>query len=273
MNANSIFKDFHRYLRSSFPEAGINAHPEWDFEIKAFEEEYFSHVLAILQKSESFFEEERVVFGFDVSTVGSEHKADVWKHFQYCLFASFLSGDIQPKLSKLLGVVKGIWGGQGHSTDAIDEVLNDEEKKSKISELLEFLTTTRIATLAKQILEGLDLSELGISLESPEQLLDILKDPSNPIIETFTSKIKSLLEEKMKSGDFKQDALVHEIETIKIKVQDTFGDIANQFLGISTRADSTPSEVILSNHPDARRARMIARLQRKQKDKGGKTSY
>ena len=119
----------------------------------------------------------------------------------------------------------------------------------------------------------MNLSELGISLESPEQLLDILKDPSNPIIETFTTKIKTLLEEKLKSGDFKQDVLIHEIETIKIKVQDTFGDIANQFLGISTRGNATPSEVILSNHPDARRARMIARLQRKQKDKGGKTSY
>lgn len=275
MNPVSTFKDFHRFLRTTFPDAGFPAHPEWDTEIAAFGETYLPHVMSIIQKTDSFFDESRFVFGVDVEPLWSDPESprdEIWKFFQSCLISSFLSGDIKSKLGKVLESVKGLWAGNGQSTDAIDKILNDDESQSKISEILEFLMTTRIATLAKSVLESVDISELGISLESPEQLMEIIRDPSHPAIKAVMTKVQAILEEKMRKGEFTREILIHEVELIKTKLTDAFGSVVGEMMGFGTRGDNTPAEVILSNHPDARRARMLARLQRKQKERGRKTS-
>jgi hypothetical protein len=267
MNPVSAFKDFHRYLRTSFPEAGIPAHPEWDAEIALYGETYLSEVMNILKKSESFFESERLVFGFDIRRV--EDKDELWKHIQACLIASFLSGDIKEKLGTLLEKVKSLWGESGHSTDGIDQILNDETTKDKLSGLLEFLMSTRIATLVKSVFESFDTSEF--SFESPEDVTELFRNPEHPTIQKISTRIKGILEQKLQSGEFSKEVIIHEMELIKNKLRDSFGDMVNGMFGIDTREDSTSAEVLLSHHPDARRARMLARLQRKQKDKGRKT--
>lgn len=275
MNPVSVFKEFHRHLRSTFPDAGFSPHPAWEEEITAFEEAYFPHILPILQRTEEFFNESRMVFGVDVTPLWSADDTDrdeIWKHFQMCLFASFLSGDIKGKLGKVLDTVKGLWAGQGHSTDEIDKILNDEETQGKISEILEFLMNTRLAGLAKQLLEQIDISSLGINLESPEQVMEILRDQNHPVMKSIMTRIQTIMEEKMRSGEFSREMLIHEIELIKNRLRDAFGDVVNEYLGLGTRENTTPAAVLLSTHPDARRARMLARLQRKYKEREGKTS-
>lgn len=267
MNPVSVFKDFHRYLRTTFPEAGIPAHPEWDTEIESFGTAYLSDVLSILKKEDTFFDKERLVFGFDLRNV--EDKSELWKHLQMCLLASFLSGDIKEKLDTILEKVKGLWSGSGHSTDAIDQILNDESTKDKVSTLLEFLMSTRIATLVKSVFESIDTTEF--SFETPEEITELFRNPEHPTIQKISARIKMILEQKLQSGEFSKEIIVHEIELIKNKLRDAFGDVVNGMFGMETREDSTPADVLLSNHPDARRARMLARLQRKQKDKGRKT--
>lgn len=267
MNPVSVFKEFHRYLRSTFPQAGIPAHPDWDAEITLYGETYLPEVMTILKKEESFFDAERIVFGFDIRAI--EDHSELWKHVQACLLASFFSGDIKEKLGTILEKVKSLWGASGQSTDAIDQILNDESAKDKISDILEFLMSTRIATLVKSVFESFDTSEF--SLDSPEEFSEMFRNPEHPTVQKISSRIKGILEQKLQSGEFSKETIVHEIELIKNKLRDAFGDMVNGMFGMDTREDSTPADVLLSNHPDARRARMLARLQRKQKDKGRKT--
>jgi len=54
---------------------------------------------------------------------------------------------------------------------------------------------------------------------------------------------------------------MRDFENIKVKIQEAFGDMFNDMLG-GRKAD-VPSNVIISNTPEARRARMLARLRRK----------
>jgi hypothetical protein len=54
---------------------------------------------------------------------------------------------------------------------------------------------------------------------------------------------------------------MRDIENIKVKIQEAFGDMFNDMLG-GRKAD-VPASAILGNTPEARRARMMARLRRK----------
>jgi len=74
------------------------------------------------------------------------------------------------------------------------------------------------------------------------------------------------MQEKLRKGDISQSVLVGEIETMKVMVQEAFGDIFNDMIGGGRKAEVAP-KVLLSNSPDARRARMVARLQRKMSER------
>jgi hypothetical protein len=78
-------------------------------------------------------------------------------------------------------------------------------------------------------------------------------------------KIKTTLEDKVRRGEFTKEMLANDIEKIKLKIQTAFGDMFNEALG-GRKADVAP-QVILGNTPEARRARMIARMQRKLAEK------
>ena len=78
-------------------------------------------------------------------------------------------------------------------------------------------------------------------------------------------KIQGLIQEKLKRGEFTQQQLQSEIEGIKAKVVSMFGNVFNEALG-GTRSELPPA-VLLGNSPEARRQRMLARLQKKQRDR------
>jgi hypothetical protein len=95
--------------------------------------------------------------------------------------------------------------------------------------------------------------------------MDILRNPEHPVMKKVITKIKNVIQQKMQRGEISQQMITSEVEGIKAKLQSLFGNVFNDMLG-GRRAD-VPSTVLMSNSPEARRQRMLARLQKKQRDK------
>ena len=82
-----------------------------------------------------------------------------------------------------------------------------------------------------------------------------------------------MIEQKMRSGSLRKEDFVAEIEMLKEKFKDTIGKIFKTELfgdspaGGAGGAGTHTAQEIMSNHPEARRQRMLARLQRKVADK------
>jgi hypothetical protein len=260
MDAKKPFKAFRDELCSAFPDTEFA--PYKDTDPADFEELITPIILKIMQKDKTVFDEEFTVFSVNVSPLFPQNPDMFWKNIQKCGIASFLGGDIKSKLNNIADSLKNVWGGSGHSTDEIEKLLGTEESRSKVSEILEFVMTTRLAKVVMSIAESIDITELGIDFENPEELLKTFQaEEISPVMEKLMKKIKTILEDKVRKGEFTKEMIASDIETIKIKVQAAFGDMFMDMLG-GRKAD-VESKVILSNSPEARRARMLARMQRK----------
>jgi hypothetical protein len=117
------------------------------------------------------------------------------------------------------------------------------------------------------------MSDIQFDLDDPAKLLEMLRNPQeHEGLREVMDRAKSILEDKIKTGKVNQQELAKEVEMIRAKFQSSFGKYLNEaLLGEETgpRTGNTAQQ-ILSNHPDARRARMMARLQRKQQEKARK---
>ena len=79
------------------------------------------------------------------------------------------------------------------------------------------------------------------------------------------------LEERIRTGRINQKELIRELETLRAKFQSTFGKYLNEMVvGQQGNTTGNTSETIMGNSPEARRARMAARLQKKLREKGRK---
>jgi len=260
MDAKKSFKAFRDELKSAFPSVEFAAYKDTD--PAEFEQRITPLVLKVMQRDKTLFDEEFTLFDVNVSPLFPTNPELFWKNIQKCGIASYLSGDIKEKLNKLSDSVKEIWGGAGHSTDEIEKLLGSEESRSKISEILEFVMTTRIAKVVMSLVESIDITQLGIDFENPEEVMKTFQEAeNNPIVENIMKKIKTTLEEKVRRGEFTKEMLAADIEAIKIRVQAAFGDMFTDMLG-GRKAD-LPPQVILGNSAESRHARMVARLQRK----------
>jgi hypothetical protein len=259
MDAKKYFKAFLSDLRSSFSDTEFTSFKDSD--VSDFEDHITPKLLKVLQKDGTLFAEPFTVFGVDISPLFPTQADMFWKHMQSCTFAALLSGNIKDKFGKVADSFKDLWGGTGHSVDEIEKLLGTEESRGKVSEILEFVMSTRLAKIVMGLVETIDISELGIDFENPEELLKTFQDGNNPIIEKISRKIKTTLEDKVRRGEFTKETIMRDIEAIKVKVQAAFGDMFNDMLG-GRKAD-VPAQVLLDNSPEARRARMVARLRRK----------
>jgi hypothetical protein len=80
------------------------------------------------------------------------------------------------------------------------------------------------------------------------------------------------LKERIQTGKINQQELIREIEVLRAKMTSTFGKYMNEMV-VGQReqpATGNTSREILSNSPEARRARMLARLHRKLGEKSRK---
>jgi hypothetical protein len=258
-----------RTLVSLFREAhpGLRAREEL---FGHLEQTFLPHLLRVIQKDNTLLSEVDLFPGLKVEWAGTE---DQWKALHMALLFSVLHGDPKEKFGTILEAVKKLIPGGTAQTDEIESILNDEETKSSIKEMFELLMSTRLASLVGDLVQHITFEDLDLNFENPETILEMLRNPQeHEGLKELMDRAKMLLEDRIKSGKLNQQELVREIEMLRAKFQSSFGKYLNEaVLGgdDGPRTGNTAAQ-ILSNHPDARRARMLARLQRKQQEKGRK---
>ena len=267
MDTTKIFQSFVDDVRKACPDTS----PVLDLEndLKTIET-FYPDALKILQRDDAFFTEKvRVLFGVDLSAILAREgvpKEDLWKGFQLCVLGAFLHGDIKEKVGSIIEIFKGYWAGNaGAQSDEINKILNDKASEDHFKEILDFIMNTRIAKMFTDIVEKIDIKDLNINIENPAELIEMMKNPEHPTIKKIITKIQNILKAKMQRGEFTQQQLVSEVEAIKAKVTSIFGNIFNDAMGLNR--GETPAAVLVGNSPEARRQRMLARLQKKQRDK------
>jgi uncharacterized membrane protein len=226
-------------------------------------ESLYPDIMLIVQKNEDLFTKTYTLFQLPLSEMNHDI---VWKHLPVCLFVSFTSGNVREKLNSLLSIAKNVLSAnQTEHTDEISRILNDEKAQSSIQEFLEYCTNTRIARVFNEILTNLDVSEFESLLENPHEFMDIARNPEHPMVQKFVHKFQTLLKQRVERGEISQGRIQEDIEGIKAKLTSIFGSVLNDAIG--GRRSEVSSTVLVSNSPEARRQRMIARLQRKHREK------
>jgi hypothetical protein len=267
MNFIKPFKKFIKELNLKFPDQFPSTRVDTD-EIDTFHAVFVEHSLEIMKKDPGLWNVPRVVFGYDLSELWKNEASHpvIWGNMQGCLIASMFHGKIDSKLKENLPLLSTMLKSVIGQRSELDDILNDDTKQSSITEFLEFLKETKMAALVLSIFERLDFSHLDIDVSSFDDIQGKIGELQNhPGIQKIQSDLKALMEEKSRTGEFTKEIIMRDLESIKLKVQELFGNAFNDILG--TRKADVPSEMITGNTPEARRARMIARMKRKLKEK------
>lgn len=271
MDAEKFGKDYIRALKSALPDREFpRFDPAW---LVYWEETLMSHGWILLQKDESFFNEPReCIPGVNFSEFWKDLKEDdkttIWRFLQMSLVVSFMDGDPMAKVEKLIGNIKSWWSSSGRESSEIDELLDDEKTPGHLKALLDAVLETRFVTILQEVVSELDLKSLGIDPEHPETLFDSIRNPESPLVKSLMDAVHKGLEERIKSGKVRQEDLQRDIERIRAMLQSTFGKFLNeQMFGEQKDGPRVDPRTFLGNSTEARRQRMLARLQKKQRDK------
>ena len=229
---------------------------------------FYPDIVQIIQKEAAFFKEDRIVFGRNLSDLDESKHEAIWRNLIPCLLTAFFHGDIKKKVGKISGIVKNIWNASGQNNDDITNVLNDEASEGRFQEIIDYVLNCRLAKIFIDLLESFDMTEFELDIKDPAELIEMLKNPEHEDLKKISQKVQNTLKEKIRRGDFTQQTIINEVEAIKAKVIGLFGNIFNDALG--GRTGNTPSGVLTGNSPEARRQRMIARMQRKIREKNSK---
>lgn len=245
-------------------------HPELRAREELFqhiEDTLLPHLLRVVQRDNTLMTEIELFPNLKVEWEGTDEQ---WKKLHMALIYSVLHGNPKEKFGKIMESVKGLIPGGTQQADDIQKILEDEETQSSMSEMLELIMNTRLVSLVGEIVQSLEFADLNLNLEDPEQVLHMLQNPQeNEALKEIMDRAKMILEEKIKSGKIDQDGLRRDIENIRAKFQSSFGKYLNQAVLGEDAGNTTgnTAQTIMSNHPDARRARMLARLQKKHQQK------
>jgi hypothetical protein len=240
---------------------------DYPAEVERFKTLVQPHFMAAIKKDDDLFKEPREFLrGIDFSELykdASEKKKEaIWNYTRMFLMSSYLGSDI-------METVKGLWSkftGKD-STDEVDEILKDESTQSGLHDLLETLKETRIFKLGMEVMENLNVEALGleaIDFTDIPALMEMVKNPEHPVTKKAISSVQKIIEQKMRSGSLKKEDFVREIEMLKEKFKHSIGKLfKTEFFGEQGDRPTASAADLTSNHPEARRARMLARLQRK----------
>jgi hypothetical protein len=231
-------------------------------------ESFYPSIVQIIQKDVTFFKEDRVVFGRNLSDVDESTHDAIWRNLVPCLLTSFFHGDIKKKVSKISGIVKNIWNASGQANDDITNVLNDEASEGRFQDIIDYVLNCRLAKIFTNLVESFDISEFELNINDPAELIEMLKNPEHEQLQKISQKVQNIMKDKIKRGEFTQQTIINEVEAIKAKVIGLFGNVFNEALG--GRRGETPIGVLTGNSPEARRQRMLARMQRKLREKNSK---
>ena len=247
-----------------------------DAEVAYLKEHLQPHCMDLLKKNPDLFKVPRFFLrGVDFSAVihGAEtedQEEKVWTHARTLLMASYMGADVMNTIKTIWSTVTG-----KASTDEIDEILKEETTQSGVEEMLDTLKETRIFKLGMEVAENINVERLGldkIDFTDIAGLMEMIKNPEHPVTKRAISAVQGMIEQKMRSGSLRKEDFVAEIEMLKEKFKDTIGKIfKTELFGDSPAggagAGTHTAQEIMSNHPEARRQRMLARLQRKVADK------
>ena len=265
MDPTETLTTFLGELRTSYPET-VFQDVNVDINIAELEALY-PHTLRILQRDPEFFSSnELTLFGVQLDELDSSES--IWKHLHVCMMSSLFHGDMKEKMGKLLDTAKTLWSSSGQTNAEVDRILNDEHVEDHFQEVFDYITNLKSAKIFLEILEEVDVGSLGLSLDNPMQLVEIFRNPEHPALQRAIQTVQRLLKHKLERGQLSQQQLTSDVEGIKAKIQSLFGNILGEALGVGGRGrgDIAPA-IMTSSSPEARRQRMLARLQRKQREK------
>lgn len=262
MDVSEIFGHF---CKDVFPDETIELNPD----VNAAEfESFYPVIVQVIQKDAAFFSEDRIVFGRNLSTLDESKRENIWKNLLPCMLTSFFHGDIKKKVDKISGIIKNIWNASGQQNDAVTSILNDEKSQGRFQEIINFVLNSRLAKIFTNIIESIDISGFELNITDPAEIIELIKNPENPIVKKLTDKIQKTIKQKIHNGEFSHKTIISEVEAIKAKLISLFGNIFNDALG--GRKGDIPATALMSNSPEARRQRMLARMQRKLQEKNSK---
>jgi len=227
--------------------------------------------MQVIQKDEAIFGVPRFfLLGVDFSTLikgaDEKQKEALWTFVRMFLVCSYLGADIMDTIKALWSKVTG-----KTETTEVDDILNDETTHSGIQDLLETLKDTKIFKMGMEVLETINIEALGldsIDFTNLEGIMEMVKNPDHPVTKRAISMVQNIIEQKMRNGSLKREDFIAEIEMIKEKFTQSLGKLfKSEIFGDAGGEPANDSATIMSNHPDARRARMLARMQKKVRDR------
>ena len=269
-NVQDILRDFVKELGDMRPELQDTLARHYTTidsraEVQFFTDTYRPLAMEFVKKDESIFDRPQLLLrGIDFSLfwkdLNERKKNSVWDFCRTALVASYIGDNWVQSL-------KDLWSKHtGKESSEIDEVLNDTATKSNIEELFEFFKETRIFKLGMEMLETFKIEQFGIEeldFSDPAKILELLKHPDNEVMKKAMSVVGGFIERKIKTGSLKKEELVAEMEMLREKFKHSLGKIFQEGVFGEPTRETQRAEVLLSSSPDARRARMVARLQRK----------
>jgi hypothetical protein len=239
----------------------------YDAEVAALKEHLQPLFMQIIQKDASIFSVPRFFLrGIDFSdlmrTDNERIKEKLWTHIRILLLCSYMGADIMSTIRDLISKFTG-----KEPSSEVDEILKEDKTQSGIAELMDTLKDTRIFKLGMEVMENLNIEKLGLSdidFTNVEELISMVKNPEHPVTKKAISSVRGLIEQKMRMGSLRREDFIAEVEMLKEKFKHSIGRLVGQeFFGDTHDRPTHSAQTVLSNHPDARRARMLARLQRK----------
>jgi hypothetical protein len=271
----NVLKECLEEMRKEFPvcaatlDANYVEPVNYKAEVERFKILIQPHFMAVIKKDDTLFKEpQHFLRGVDFSAlytaadVTDKQKEAIWNYTRMFLMCSYLGSDIMETVKSMWTKVTG-----KDSTDEVDEILRDGETQGGIHDLLETLKDTRIFKLGMEVMENINVESLGldsIDFTDVPALLEMVKNPDHPVTKKAISAVQKIIEQKMRTGSLKKEDFIHEIEMLKEKFKNSLGKIfKSELFGETTDRPTNSAETIMSNHPEARRARMLARLQRK----------
>jgi hypothetical protein len=233
-----------------------------------FTEQFRPLAMSFIKKDDALFTVPRFFMrGIDFSLfygdLSAKEKNSVWDFLRTGLVASYIGDD-------WMNTIKDLWSKYtGKNSDEIGDILKETSTKGNIEELLEFFKGTRIFKLGMEMLETFKLSQFGIEeldFTDPAKIIEMMKNPDNPIMQRAMNVVGTFVENKIKTGSLKKEDIIGEVEMLREKFKHSLGRIFQEGIFGEATHESQKAEVILSSSPEARRARMLARLQRKHRD-------
>jgi len=236
------------------------------------EKELLPHLMKIVQKDNTLFTDTdtapQLFPDIQVKWDGSD---EAWHKLRMALLYAFLNGNPKEKFGAIFEQLKGAL--PGSRQDEVMKILEDEDTQNSLKEILDLVMNTRLASVIGDLVQSIKFEDLDINLEDPDELIRLMQNPQDSeALKEIMSRAQEVLRDRIETGKINQQELIREIEMLRAKMTSTFGKYMNEMV-VGQReqpATGNTSRQILSNSPEARRARMLARLQRKLGEKSRK---